>query len=267
MHPVLFQAGPITIYTYGALVAAGVIFAIWFASHDARNFGLSPIRMWNLGIYGILLALVSSKIWLILSASDYYFANPRELFSPATLQSGGTFYGGLIGGLIWTIAYARAQKMPLLTTLDAASAPVAFGHAVGRLGCFAAGCCFGKPTNLPWAVTYTSEIAARISGTPLHVAVHPTQLYEALAEFANFAILYAIGRRTRVPGHVVGAYLALYGVERGLIEFVRDDPGRTLLFHNAVSLMQFVSLALLIGGAALCLRGPRSRVTQPAPAA
>ena len=267
MHPVLFQAGPITIYTYGALVAAGVIFAIWLASHDARNFGLSPIRMWNLGIYGILVALLSSKLWLILSAWGYYSANPHEILSATTLQSGGTFYGGLIGGIIWTIAYAQAQRMPLLTTLDAASAPVAFGHAVGRLGCFAAGCCFGKPTSLPWAVTYTSEVAARISGTPLHVAVHPTQLYEAFAEFANFAILYAIGRRTQVPGRVVGAYLALYGIERGLIEFVRDDPGRTLLFHGAASLMQFVSVALLIAGAWLWLRHTRGpRTTQAAAA-
>jgi phosphatidylglycerol---prolipoprotein diacylglyceryl transferase len=236
-----------------------VIFAVWFASQDARNFGLSPVRMWNLGIYGILVALIASKIWLVLSSWDYYSANPRELFSPATLQSGGTFYGGLIGGLVWTIVYGRAQKMPLLTTLDAASAPVALGHAVGRLGCFAAGCCFGKPTTLPWAVTYTSEVAARISGTPLHVAVHPTQLYEAVAEFANFAILYWIGRRTRIPGHVVGAYLALYGIERGLVEFVRDDPGRTLLFDNRVSLMQFVSVALFIGGVFLWLQGSRSR--------
>jgi phosphatidylglycerol---prolipoprotein diacylglyceryl transferase len=266
MHPILFQAGPVTIYTYGALLAVGVIFAIWFASHDAPRFGLAPIRVWNLGIYGILLALLSSKLWLILSSWDYYVANPREILSAATLQSGGTFYGGLIGGIIWTIFYTRHEKMPLLTTLDAASAPVALGHAIGRVGCFAAGCCFGKPTSLPWAVTFTSEVAARISGTPLHVAVHPTQLYEAAAETANFAILYWIGRRSHVSGQVVGAYLAFYGMERGLLEFIRDDPGRTLLFRNAISLMQVVSIALLIGGMWLWFRARPRRAPQPASA-
>jgi phosphatidylglycerol:prolipoprotein diacylglycerol transferase len=263
MHPILFQAGPITIYSYGALVAFGVIFAIWFASYDARQFGLAPIEVWNLGIYGILVALAASKLWLILSSWDHYSANPSEIFSAATLQSGGTFYGGLIGGIIWTIFYTRREKMPLFATLDAASAPVALGHAVGRLGCFAAGCCFGKPTSLPWGVSFTSEVAVRISGTPLHVAVHPTQLYEAAAEFANFAILYWMGRRSHISGHVVGAYLALYGVERGLVEFVRDDPGRTLLFHNAISLMQIVSVVLLIGGTWLWLRRG-VRAAQPA---
>ena len=262
MHPVLYQLGSITIYTYGVLVAAGVVAGIWLASHDALRAGLSPVKVWNLGVYGIVAALVASKLWLVLSAWDYYAANPRELFSSATLQSGGTFYGGLLGGILWTIYYTRRERMPLLATLDVSAAPVALGHAIGRLGCFAAGCCFGKPTSLPWAVTFTSQVAARVSGTPLHVAVHPTELYEAAAEFANFAILWSLGRQSRASGQIFGAYLVLYGIERGLIEFVRDDPGRTLLFHNAVSLMQIVSVCMFIAGSWLWARA--YRVAQPA---
>lgn len=254
MHPLLFQLGSFTVYTYGVLVATGVLVGVWLAAHDAPRVNLSPTKIWNLCIYGILVALVTSKVWLILSAWGFYSANPGEIFSPATLQSGGTFYGGLLGGLAWTWFYTRAQKMPLLPTLDVCAAPLALGHAIGRIGCFMAGCCYGKPTALPWGVTFTSDVAARISGTPLHVALHPTQLYEAAAEFANFLILYSIGRRTRFPGQVVGAYLALYGIERGLLEFLRDDPGRTLLFHNEISLMQLISLAMLAAAIFLIVR-------------
>jgi len=258
VYPVLFHLGTLTIYTYGVLVAAGVVLGIWFGSHDAPRAGLSPIKAWNLGVYGILVAFATSKLWLVASAWDYYAANPSGLFSAATLQSGGTFYGGLLGGIAWVLIYTRLQKMPLLRTLDLAAAPVALGHAIGRIGCFMAGCCFGKPTSLPWGVTFTSDVAARISGTPLHIALHPTQLYEAAAEFTNFALLYMLGRRSRVPGRVVGAYLALYGAERGLLEFLRDDPGRTPLFGGAVSLMQLVSVAMLVSGAALVFLARRA---------
>jgi phosphatidylglycerol:prolipoprotein diacylglycerol transferase len=264
MHPVLFHLGAITIYSYGVLVAIGVILAVWVASSDAPRVGLSPVAIWNFGIYGILFALVTSKLWLILSEWSFYSANPREIFSASTLQSGGTFYGGLLGGLLWTLFYTRHEKMPLLPTLDVAAAPVALGHAIGRLGCFAAGCCFGKPTTLPWAVTFTSEAAARISGTPLNIPLHPTQLYEAALEFLNFLFLYFVGRRWRFPGQSVGAYLALYGVERGLLEFLRDDPGRTLLFNGSVSLMQIVSIAMLCAGLYLWSRGMRDAKTATA---
>ena len=264
MHPVLFHLGQITIYSYGVLVATGVILGVWLASRDAPRVGLSPVAIWNFGIYGILFALVTSKIWLILSEWSFYTANPREIFSSATLQSGGTFYGGLLGGLLWTLLYTRYEKMPLLSTLDVCAAPLALGHAIGRIGCFAAGCCFGKPTTLPWAVTFTSDIAARISGTPLNTPLHPTQLYEAALEFANFLFLYFFGRRWRFPGQSTGAYLALYGVERGLLEFIRDDPGRTLLFNGAVSLMQIVSLGMICLGLFLWSRGIRDAKTAPA---
>ncbi len=258
MHPILFQFGSFTIYSYGVLVAMGVLVGVSLAAHEARRAGLPPVKIWNLCVYGILAALVTSKVWLILSGWSYYAANPREIWSAATLQSGGTFYGGLLGGMIWTVFYTRYERLPFLQTLDVCAAPVALGHAIGRIGCFMAGCCFGKPTTLPWGVTFTSEVAARLGGTPLNVPLHPTQLYEAAAEFANFIFLFSVARRWRVPGQAIGAYLMIYGVERGLLEFLRGDPGRTPLFHNAVSLMQIVSVALLLAGLLLWSRGIRA---------
>jgi phosphatidylglycerol---prolipoprotein diacylglyceryl transferase len=264
VHPILFQFGAFTIYTYGVLVATGVLVGVWLAARDAPRAGLPPVKIWNLCIYGIIVALIASKLWLIFSDWHYYAANPAEIFSTATLESGGTFYGGVLGGIFWTLFYTRREKLPLLSTFDVCAAPLAIGHAVGRVGCFMAGCCFGKPTSLPWGVTFTSEVAARISGTPLNVPLHPTQLYEAAAEFLNFLFLYFVGRRWRVPGQSIGAYLILYGTERGLFEFVRADPGRTPLFNGVVSLMQIVSIAMICAGLVLWSRALRQ--PKPAPA-
>jgi phosphatidylglycerol---prolipoprotein diacylglyceryl transferase len=255
MHPILFQAGSLTIYTYGVLAALGFLLGLWYAYHRASRVGLDPNRVWNLGIYGILVALAASKVWLILSDWDYFSANPRQIFSIATFQSAGVFYGGILGGLLWVVLYTHFQKMSFLAVLDLAAAPVALGHAIGRLGCFAAGCCYGRPTRLPWGITFTNPVAGKISGTPLDVSLHPTQLYESAAEFLNFAILVWLGAKRRLTGQIVGAYFMLYGIERGTIEFFRGDPGRTLMFHDRVSLMQIVSASLVVTGAFLWLRG------------
>jgi phosphatidylglycerol:prolipoprotein diacylglycerol transferase len=268
MHPILFQIGSFTIYSYGVLAAAGFLAGLWFAYRRAPSVGLDPNKIWNLTIYGILVALGISKIWLILSAWDYYSSNPREIFSIATFQSAGTFYGGLLGALIWTALYTHFEKMSMLAVLDLMAAPVALGHAIGRLGCFAAGCCYGKPTSVGWGVTFTNPIAEKISGTPLNVAVHPTELYESAAEFLNVGLLVWLGAKRRLTGQIVGAYFILYGIERGAIEFFRGDPGRTLMFHDRVSLMQFVSVALILTGALLWFRGHGARApVKPATAA
>ena len=147
------------------------------------------------------------------------------------------------------VLYARLRKMPLLGVLDLCAAPVALGHAIGRLGCFVAGCCYGKPTSLPWGVTFTSPIAARISGTPLDVSLHPTQLYEAAAEFLNFLLLVWLGTKPALLRPTRSARISCStDVERGAIEFLRGDPGRTLMFHDTVSLMQIVSVGLVLTG-------------------
>jgi len=258
MHPVLLQAGSFTIYTYGVLAAGGFLVGLWYAYSQAPRAGVDPGKIWDLGVYGILVALLTSKAWLILSDWHFYAAHPREMFSIATLQSAGTFYGGVLGGVAWVLFYTRLHRMPLLPVLDLVAAPVALGHAIGRLGCFAAGCCYGKPTTLPWGVTFTNPLATRLSGTPLNTPLHPTQLYESGAEFLNFILLVWFAAKKRLPGQVVGLYFMLYGIERGAMEFLRDDPGRSLMFQDRVSLMQIVSVALVFLGAYLWRRGPRA---------
>jgi phosphatidylglycerol---prolipoprotein diacylglyceryl transferase len=257
MHPILFQFGAITIYTYGVLVAAGVVLGLFYARRQAPRAGLNPEKVWNMGIYCVLIALLLAKIWLVFGEWNYYAAHPRDIFSIATFESGGTFYGGVLGAILTLVLYSYFQKMPLLAVLDTFAAALPLGHAIGRLGCFAAGCCWGKPTSVPWGITFTNPAAAQVAGTPLGVHLHPTQLYESAAEFLNFGILVWLGKRQTFRGQMLGTYFLLYGVERGTIEFFRGDPGRTMLFHNSFSLMQLVSIFLVLTGAFLWFRGLR----------
>ncbi len=257
MLPILFHIGSMPVYSYGVLVAGGVLLGLWYARREAAKHGLNPDDVWNIGIYMVLVALIMAKIWLVLSAWDYYRANPREIFSMTVIQSGGTFYGGVVGAMATIIIYTYAKKIPILPLLDTFAFAVPLGHSIGRLGCLLAGCCYGKPTSVPWAITFKNELAEQIAGTPLHTPLHPTQLYESGAEFLNFLIIVWLARRQRFTGQLVGTYFLLYGFERGTIEFFRGDPGRTLMFHDSVSLMQLTSVALIITGAFLWWRGLR----------
>jgi len=257
MHPILFQSGSITIYTYGVLVASGVILGLLYARHQAPRACLDPEKTWNMGICAVLIALLLAKLWLVFSAWDYYVAHPRDILSIATFQSGGTFYGGVIGAILTIVLYSLVQRMPLISVMDTYAAALPLGHAIGRLGCFFAGCCYGKPTTVPWGIEFKNLAAAQIAGTPLGIHVHPTQLYEAGAEFVNFVILVWLGARQRFRGELLGTYFLLYGVERGIIEFFRGDPGRTMLFHATISLMQVVSVCLILTGSFLWYRGLR----------
>lgn len=268
MHPVLIELGPITLHSYGVLVATGILLALWLARRQAPRMGLDPDQVWNLGIYMVLGGLVGAKLWYILENVGYYADNPRALFSMDTLQAAGVWYGGLLTALLVLVIYVRRAKMSFLALSDTFAAPLALGHGIGRLGCFSAGCCWGKPTTLAWGVTFTSEYAADTVGTPLGVALHPTQLYEATTELLAFAFLLWLGTRRSFRGQVFAAYLIWYGVARGAIEFFRGDPGRTQLFGGEVSLMQVVSLGLILLGALLWRLGSRQPVAaaQPVPA-
>ena len=257
MHPVLFRLGPVTLHTYGLLVASGVLLGLWLARRQARQAGLDPERIGNLGVYMVLAALVGSKLWLVAADWAYYFRHPREIFSVGTLLSGGAYYGGFLTAILVAVLYARRFGMHFLPLADVYAAPLALGHAIGRLGCFAAGCCYGKPTQLPWGVTFTDTYAHELVGTPLGIPLHPTQLYESLAEFMIFGVLLFLGRRQRaaerMPGELFASYAVLYGLTRGTIEFFRGDPDRTLLAGGAFSLMQVVSVVLIVAGGWLLL--------------
>lgn len=257
MHPIVVRLGPVTIHTYGLLVATGVLVALWLLRRRAAQAGVDPDRAWNLGVYMTLAALAGAKAWLIVQFWSYYAAHPREIFTLSTLQSAGVFYGGLITAVVVVFLYARHARLKFLPLADVYAAPLALGHAIGRLGCFAAGCCWGRETRASWGVTFVDPYAGELIGVPLGVPLHPTQLYEAAALLAIFVALLALVRRQRFTGQIFAAYVILYGIARAILEAFRGDPNRTMIFGGAASLMQFVSVGLVVLGAGLWAWGAR----------
>jgi phosphatidylglycerol:prolipoprotein diacylglycerol transferase len=217
-----------------------------------------------MGVYVLIAGLLGAKLLLLVVEWPYYSRHPGELLS--LFQSGGVFYGGLLAALPVAWWYARRHSLPGWATADVLAPAVALGQAVGRLGCFAAGCCYGRPTSVPWAVTFRDPYAGRTVGTPLDVALHATQLYESMAALALFGFLLWLSRRRRFPGQVALAYIGLYAGARFVIEFFRGDAARGVVFGGALSTSQFIALLLLLGAAALYPQLARRAPAVPAAA-
>jgi len=242
MHPILFDFGRFTIYSYGVLLAAAYLLGLQFALIRARSRGLQRERVMDLGIWIIISALVGAKLLLLVVDYRQFLDHPGSLMD--LLRSGGVFYGGLIAAVTVALFYIWRHRMPMWTTTDVFAPGIALGHVVGRLGCLLAGCCFGRQTTVPWAISFHDPQAFAVAGTPLGVPLHPTQLYEAGAEALILAFLLAFERRGRLfPGRTFWTYMLLYGVSRFVIEFYRGDPRGTVF--DALSTSQFVSVILV----------------------
>src|SRR3954462_4928790 len=240
MYPRLFELGPVTVYTYGLLLAAAYLLGLKLAMVRAKSRGLDHTRVLDLGIYIIISALVGAKLLLLISDFRSFVGNPSELLSLA--RSGGVFYGGRILAVVVALWCIGRFGLPLWTTCDVFAPGIALGHVVGRMGCFFAGCCYGKPTSVPWAITFRDPYAAANVGTPLNIPLHPTQLYEAGAEALILVLLLATeSRGKRYPGRTFWLYMLFYAISRYIIEMFRDDPRGTV---GMFSTSQFISLIL-----------------------
>jgi phosphatidylglycerol:prolipoprotein diacylglycerol transferase len=259
MYPRLFELGPITLYTYGVLLAAAYLVGLKLAMVRAKARGLDANRVLDLGIYIIISALVGAKLLLLVTDFRTFRADPRELLTLA--RSGGVFYGGLILAVVVALWYIRRVGLPLWTTCDVFAPGIALGHVVGRFGCFFAGCCYGKPTMRPWGITFTDPFAASNVGTPLGVPLHPTQLYEAGAELLILVVLLVTERKGRpFPGRTFWLYMLLYAVSRFVIEFFRgDERGTVFMFSTS----QFISLLLAPLAVAMLVYLSRAKTPEP----
>jgi phosphatidylglycerol:prolipoprotein diacylglycerol transferase len=256
MFPHLIDIGGFYIPTYGVLVATAFLIAVWLTGRMAQQAGIDREAVINLGIYSALAGVAGAKLLMVAIDFRNYAEHPSDLFSLATLQAAGIFYGGLIGAVIVGLLYMRRRKLPPWRTLDLFAPAIALGHGIGRLGCFSAGCCWGVETHLPWAVTFSNPEAARF-GTPLGVPLHPTQLYEALGEFAIFAFLLWRWRKPHRDGQILGMYLTLYAALRFAVEFVRfqQEPPP---WGGPLSDDQWISIGLFAIGVALIALRPVS---------
>jgi phosphatidylglycerol:prolipoprotein diacylglycerol transferase len=284
VFPRLFHLGNFSLPTYGVLSAVGLLLGLVICVRLAKRQGIDPDRAWDLGIYAIISAILGAKLMLL--ATDWQeqtklfglafsretlpalfhwnLQNDHAAAAFVLIQAGGVWYGGLLLGSAVAWLYMRRHKMPVLKVFDAYAPGIAFGHILGRLGCFAAGCCYGRPSDAPWAVTFNDPLARQQSGTPLGVPLHPTQLYEVATNTLIFLTVLWLFRRKTFDGQVLGAYFFLYGVARYFLEFFRDDPQRGAFFGGAMTVTQLIALCLVALGGVLWLRRPAAIAVAPA---
>jgi phosphatidylglycerol:prolipoprotein diacylglycerol transferase len=245
MYPELFRIHNFPVNTYGVLLALAFLLALVVAARLAARDGLPRERIYDLGLWLLLAAIVGSKA-LMFAVEPEYRANPLHFLSLDFLRSGGVFYGGFIAAVATAVVLVRRFKLPWWKTADAFAPAIALGQAIGRQGCFAAGCCWGKPTTKPWGVQFT-EAGHEITGVPVDAHLHPTQLYESFGALAIFLFLLWLHRRKIFSGQVVLCYGVLYATLRFTVEFFRDDPrgdlfGLTTL--TGLSTSQLISLVV-----------------------
>lgn len=241
MHPILLKIGNISLYTYGLFVALGFLTALWVARREAGRVGINPTHVMDLGFYLLIAAIVGSRIFFLA-------VNPgvlsESLWAVFQIWEGGlVFYGGFIVALITAIIYVRMIKVPFFRIADIFSPGLALGHAVGRIGCFFAGCCYGKECDLPWAVVFKNPLSL----APIGVHLHPTQIYSVAGNLMVFGALWLLRKRTRYTGQLFLLYVMFYGLVRSFLELFRGDPRGNIF--DGVSVSQGIGLVLAASAA------------------
>jgi phosphatidylglycerol---prolipoprotein diacylglyceryl transferase len=258
VHPVLFHIGAIVIPSYGAAAALGVLLSLVMAQHTARASGVTPAQVWNLCVVALFAALIGSRLLLVA-------ANWRDLSRhPSWMLGLGMVHHPLVGaagglaGALAAYAYARWQRLPLWQTADALAPPLALGLAFEQVGALLAGSDYGTATSARWAITYSNFLAARWSGTPLGVPLHPVQAYAAIADLTIAVLLLMWLPLRRQAGDVTGLCLMMTGVAVFITEIWRDSEGRGALFGGAIDGPQAAAVLIVLAGG-WALRERRAR--------
>ena len=249
MHPILFHIGPVFIPAYGAMAALGVLFALGLVQRTAHIVGIHPNQMWNLCIVALFTAIAGSRLLLVIVNWTVLRSHPAWLLGLAMIHH--PLLAG-VGALLAAVAaafYIRRQQLPLGGTADALAAPLALFLAFEQIGALLAGSGYGTETAVRWAVTYTSPLAARWSGAPLGIPVHPVQAYAALA-FLTISISLLMGLpHRRQQGDIAGLWLIATGITIYFTEFWRDIQGRGAILRGALDGPQLAAIALVLAGA------------------
>jgi phosphatidylglycerol:prolipoprotein diacylglycerol transferase len=240
MFPNLFSYGSFRIYTYGFFLAMAFLISMYVAGREAKRRGGRPEQIYDLSFYSIVAAIIGSRLMDVILKWDYFSAHPLEIFM--MWKGGLAFQGGLILGLLIMVLYIHRHQMALWTTLDIMAFATPLGQFIGRLGCFMAGCCYGRECHQPWAVTFNHPDTL----APMGVPVHPTQLYESFLSLGVFFFLMWLRHRQKFPGQIIGIYLLSAGVVRFFVEFFRGDERGPVLWLGMPS-TQVVALGLILG--------------------
>lgn len=258
MHPVFLKIGSVTIYTHGVLTAAAFLAGIWLATRHGREYGLNIDQLNELFIYILLSSIFGARLFSILFDGEFrwYLAHPADMLK--VWQGGLVYYGGFIFAVIASLLFVRIRKMPLGLTADALAPAISLGQVLGRIGCFAAADSWGKPTNVPWAVTYTDPEAL----APLNVPLHPTELYMVVGNLIVLTVLLLLRSRRKFDGQLFLTYGLLYPISRFIIEFYRDDP-RGMWFNNRLSTAQIISVLFFLTCAVIWIYRRRTGTDSP----
>lgn len=235
----LLSIGPFTIYGYGLMIGIGIIAAYLTAESRAKKLKLDPDKIFGLVIWCLIFGYLGSKILFCITVIDKIIADPPYILH--SLQNGWVVYGGLIGGIIGGCLYCRHKKVNFMSYFDLAVPSVALAQGFGRIGCFLAGCCYGRPTDGPLGITFTHSDFA-----PNGVSLIPTQEISSLLNFLNFFVLINIAKKKKAEGQVGGFYLIFYSIGRFILEFYRGDLERGSV--GSLSTSQFIAIFTLIAG-------------------
>lgn len=245
MHPTLLELNlgfvTLPLHTYGLMIAIGFLSGISVVRKLAARNGLDPDRIADLSFWLLLTGFIGARILFIITRIDYFLARPLEIFK--VWEGGLVFFGGLITATAYAFWFFRKNKLDLWTMIDVLSPGVVVAHAFGRIGCLAAGCCYGRLTDVPWAIRLNSELVdIQLRGMP----IHPTQIYESSALFILFAGLMWISKKKSFQGQVGLSYFMIYPIIRSVIEVFRGDTVRGFVIENLLSTSQFISILVFI---------------------
>jgi phosphatidylglycerol:prolipoprotein diacylglycerol transferase len=252
VHPIAFQLGSITVHWYGVMIALAFLAGLWTATRRARRENISAEKIADVTLWLMVGAIVGARfVYVTTYWREEYAGQPfREVFM---IQHGGlVFYGGFIGAAIAGFIYIRWKKMPLWKTLDVLTPSVALGSVFGRIGCLLNGCCYGRPTDVPWAITFTNPQAHDLSGTPVGIPLHPTEIYDALLNLILYGFLAWLFRRKNFDGQIFATYLLCYAVTRSFVEQFRGDY-TNLHYHLGLTPAQWISVPIFVTGLALAI--------------
>lgn len=255
MHPVLFQIGSFELASYGAMTALGYMAAAFYLLPRLKKINLDKDTFWNLIFIAFMGAIIGAKLLFIIvswhqlgdSLADKLTAIIKDF------RYGFVFFGGMIVSVLSLIFYMKKKGLDVLKTSDFMIVALPLGHALGRIGCFLAGCCYGRPTQMPWGVSFThakSLVPQELLGVPLH----PTQLYESAANLLLFFLLHKLYKKPHKKGSILLMYVACYSLLRFVIEFFRGDFRGAYILGLSPSQIIAVIISLLAFGGWLWLR-------------
>lgn len=244
----LFSIGPFTIYGYGLMIGIGVIAAYVTAEKRAQRLKLDPERIFGLVLWCLISGYIGSKLLFCITVFDQLLEDPAFFFR--SIQNGWVVYGGLLGGILGGYLYCKWKKLNFLSYFDLALPSVALAQAFGRIGCFLAGCCYGRPTDGPFGIAFTDSAYA-----PNGIPLIPTQLISSGLDFLHFFVLIWIAKRKKAEGWVGGFYLIFYSVGRFFLEFLRGDMERGQV--GGLSTSQFIAIFTLAAGIGIVLLSAR----------